>query len=223
MEFLLMGLAAGLFATPHCLSMCGGFALHLSRAPRPNLMLGRQLLFHAGRTFTYAFLGGLVGALGLWVVQSGLWPGVRTGLVYFAGGVTILFGLLMLELTPWLRLPVLRLPGDSLLAEQGGKLTASPSLLAAALLGLAVGFLPCPLTVGLLLAAAGTHSVVAGMLLLGGAGLGSMPGLLVTGLAGSVVTGRWRLLGTRAVGVIVILIGLAILLRRAGVWPGGCC
>jgi sulfite exporter TauE/SafE len=75
----------------------------------------------------------------------------------------------------------------------------------------------------LLVSAAGESSVSAGMLLLGGAGLGTIPGLLATGAAGALIRGRWRAVGTKALGGVVIVLGLVMLLRRLGVIPGGAC
>jgi hypothetical protein len=97
---------------------------------------------------------------------------------------------------------------------------ANGSLLGAFVFGLAVGYLPCPLTMLLLVAAAGEHGVGTGMLLLGGAGLGTMPGLLATGLAGSLLRGKWRAVGTKVLGSLVILFGVLMLLRRLGIIPG---
>jgi sulfite exporter TauE/SafE len=238
MAGLLVGLLAGLAATPHCIGMCGGFAVYLAsgRAAQPGraargTVLARQIAFHAAKTVTYAFLGALVGAFGMWVVGADWIPGGRTWLVYVAAGLTILYGILMLDLLPLPR----GLPGARLIAparrffagSTAGVLdhvptsSASPVLSALAL-GLFAGFLPCPLTTGLLMAAAGGHSVLGGMLLLGGAGLGTIPGLLAAGFVGFAASARWRKIGMRALGVVVIAIGVLMILRRAGILAGHC-
>jgi sulfite exporter TauE/SafE len=200
--------------------MCGGFSLHLARHERRPTAFLRLFLFLLGKASTYVFLGGLVGALGLWIVQSTWLPDARRVLVLVAAVVTILLGFLMLELPIRLPLPALRRPGTSLLEEHGGKLLAGGSLVGTFVFGLAVGYLPCPLTALLLVTAAGEHSVATGMLLLGGAGLGTMPGLLGTGFLGSLVRGKWRAVGTKVLGGLVIILGLAMLLRRLGLIPG---
>ncbi|MBM3500713.1 MAG: sulfite exporter TauE/SafE family protein [Armatimonadetes bacterium] len=220
MEHLLVGFVAGLAATPHCVGMCGGFALHLARGDRPRVSVGRLFLFLVGKAFTYVFLGALVGALGLWIVQSGWLPGARKALVLLAAVITIALGILMLELPIRMRLPTIRWPGAGLFGEQGPRLLRGGSLLGPFLFGLAAGYLPCPLTMLLLVAAGGEQSVGAGMLLLGGAGFGTMPGLLLTGGGGALVRGRWRAVGTRLLGGLVILFGVLMLLRRLGVIPG---
>ncbi|MBM3473773.1 MAG: sulfite exporter TauE/SafE family protein [Armatimonadetes bacterium] len=220
MEHLLVGVLAGLAATPHCVGMCGGFSLHLALGERRRTAFVRLFLFLLGKAFTYAFLGALVGAFGLWVVESSGLPGARRTLVLLAAVLTIVLGILMLELPLRFGLPAAPRPGAVLIEEHGGKLLRSSSLVGAFVFGLAIGYLPCPLTALLLVTAAGEHSVGAGMMLLGGAGLGTMPGLFATGLLGSVIRGKWRAVGTKVLGGLVIILGLLMLLRRLGLIPG---
>ena len=221
MEPFVVGLLAGLAASPHCLGMCGGFALHLAQGASPRAGLARQFAFLLGKAFTYAFLGALVGACGLWIVQSGWMPGARQVLPYAAAGVTILLGLTMLELPLRPKLPAVRWPGASLVEEHCARMLPARSLLGSFVFGLAVGFLPCPATTLLLVRAAGEHSVLAGVALLGGVGLGTMPGLLAAGLVGGAVQAKWRSVGTKALGALIILLGLLLLFRRLGLIPGG--
>jgi sulfite exporter TauE/SafE len=220
LEHLLIGVLAGLAATPHCVGMCGGFSLHLARDANRQVVATRLFLFLLGKAFTYLFLGALVGAFGLWIVQAGSVPGARKALVLVAALVTILLGILMLELPLRPKLPAIRWPGSGLLEEHSAGLLRGGSLLGTFVFGLAVGYLPCPLTALLLVAAAGEHSVTAGMAMLGGAGIGTMPGLVLTGFAGSLIRGRWRAVGTKVLGSLVILFGVLMLLRRLGVIPG---
>jgi sulfite exporter TauE/SafE len=72
-----------------------------------------------------------------------------------------------------------------------------------------------------MLRAVAEQSVAGGLLLLGGAGVGTMPGLLAAGLAGSAIRARWQVVGTKVLVGLVILLGLAMLLRRLGLLPGG--
>ena len=230
MTYLWVGFIAGLAATPHCVGMCGGFALHLARGPQGRLGVARTVAFLTGKMFTYVFLGALVGALGAWVVGAGWLPDARRTLVYGAAGLTILFGVLMLDVVParWFaRCASAALPSlldamaKPLESGIGCAMAHGAAILPTFILGLGVGFLPCPLTTALLMSAAGEQSVSAGMLLLGGAGLGTAPGLCLAGLLGSGASARWRSLGTRALGVVVIAIGVGVILRRSGVLPCG--
>ena len=228
MTYLWVGFIAGLAATPHCIGMCGGFALHVARGSQGRIGTARMVGFLAGKTFTYVFLGALVGALGAWVVGTGWVPDARRNLVYVAAGLTILFGVLMLGILPARRFArwgsaAFSSPVQAMIRplENGiGCITANKdAILPTFILGLGVGFLPCPLTTALLMSAAGEQSVSAGMLMLGGAGLGTAPGLCLAGLLGSAASARWRSLGTRALGVVVIAIGVGMILRRSGVLP----
>jgi sulfite exporter TauE/SafE len=88
-----MGLVGGLAATAHCLGMCGGFSLHLARASQRAPVFVRQLLYVAGKTFTYAFLGALCGAVGSRLGQMGWLPHSQKYVAILAGVVLMLFGL----------------------------------------------------------------------------------------------------------------------------------
>jgi sulfite exporter TauE/SafE len=78
----LIGLLGGLGATAHCLGMCGGFPLHLSRASQRVPAFVRQCLYVAGKAFTYAFLGTLFGAIGSQLVASGWLPSAQKYLAW---------------------------------------------------------------------------------------------------------------------------------------------
>ena len=99
MQYFFLGLLAALAATPHCLGMCGGFALHLSRAPEWRGRLLGYGLFFAGKTTVYVFLGALVGALGMALLGTHRSPAAASALAYAAGGLTVLLGVAML--IPW--------------------------------------------------------------------------------------------------------------------------
>ena len=113
-------------------------------------------------------------------------------------------------------------------AERGGaartRWSLPPATTAGSVgLGVFAGLLPCPLTVALLVSAAGAGSVTAGMLLLAGAGVGTVPGLALAGAAGALMGGRGRAVGLRGLGAVVVALGALMILRRVGVVPGGCC
>ncbi|HEY3397539.1 MAG TPA: sulfite exporter TauE/SafE family protein [Armatimonadota bacterium] len=228
MESLLIGLLAGLAATPHCLGMCGGFALHLSRPTPRGRRWGRFAAFLGGKLAGYAFLGSLGGALGVWVLQgSGMAQG-RSYLAWGAAVLTIVMGLALLDPLPqrWRWRWSWSAGGGRLGDWLAGWAPALDSPGAPLVLGLMAGFLPCPLTTSLLVVAAGGNSVSGGLLLLAGAGLGTAPGLLAVGLAGATVSTRWRRVGVRALGAVVLAVGILMLLRRWGLLPGAgpaCC
>ena len=211
----ILGLGAGVAATPHCLGMCGGFPLHLAKHSHEKMALLRQILFVLGKSSTYAFLGAIASSLGVILLKDTALESAGPLLRVVAGSLTVLFGLLMLGI----RLPPIRsLQGisdsGSVRALLGGLLT-SPGPTAAFVLGLGVGFLPCPLPLGMLAVAAGSQHVIHGIALMAGVGLGTAPGLLVLGLFGIGLDRRFARIGMKAAGAVVICIGVLTIARAA--------
>ncbi len=214
---LIVGFSAGIAATPHCLGMCGGFPLHLAKMSGKGRLVLRQVLFVVGKACTYIFLGCLAASLGAIIFgTTGVAPYARV-LRLLAGAITVTFGLLMLGF---------KLPSVKLLqgvSEAGfvrgmfGGLFVSPSPLAAFVLGLGVGFLPCPLPMGMLAVSAASHNLPHGMALMAGVGLGTAPGLLAVGLFGFGLNKGFARTGMRLAGIIVVAVGLLTMGRASGV------
>ena len=228
----LLGFGAGVAATPHCLGMCGGVPLHLAKPGAQGSPALRQMLFVAGKSFTYIFLGALAAAVGVILLKNTRLVEAAPALRIAAGAITLIFGLAMLGL----RLPRMEGFGISVprsstqipkhREETGsvwsgilGGLLASPSPVSAFVLGLGVGFLPCPLPMGMLAVAASGHSVPHGIALMAGVGLGTAPGLLAVGLFGMGLNWKLRKAGMRAAGVVVAIIGLLTIYRAVGGMP----
>jgi sulfite exporter TauE/SafE len=217
----ILGFGAGIAATPHCLGMCGGFPLHLAKSASKGSTALRQLLFVTGKCVTYVFLGAIAAAVGVVLLKDTALAGGAPLLRIVAGAITLAFGLAMLGAhIPFRRDRQREAPSVGLLTGALGGLFARPSPASALVLGLGVGFLPCPLPMGMLAAAAASHSVVHGMALMAGVGLGTAPGLLAVGLFGIGIDRRFKKLGMRAAGVIVVCIGLLTICRATGVMAG---
>lgn len=216
----LIGLLAGFAAFPHCVGMCGGFALYLTKPQNPHGSVMRQILFLCGKTFTYIFLGVLASSLGKVLFNGNNLSSVSFILRISVGLLTVVFGLVMLGIT---------LPSSSLKGklheftkhiEGFIKLPAGSGSISAFALGLGVGFLPCPLLMGMLTALIGLHNLFYGAALMAGVGLGTAPGLLAVGLLGVGLRHKFKVIGTRAVGVVVLAIGLLIIGRSTGLVSG---
>lgn len=218
--------------------MCGGFPLHLSKPAARGSTLLRQVLFVLGKSFTYVFLGALAGALGVILLKDTSLAGAAPALRVLAGSITLVFGLTMVGLRwpgvsgfsfgtrPRKRDHGEAEPrkyeasgGESLISSLFGGILREPGPLSAFVLGLGVGFLPCPLPISMLAAAAASHSTVQGVALMAGVGLGTAPGLIMVGLFGSGLNHRLRKVGMRAAGVIVTLIGILTICRVTGCIP----
>ncbi len=213
MDAAWMALVGGAAAFAHCLGMCGGFALHLARGGSRWQVLGRQALWHGGRLATYLFLGALAGFLGRWIgMRSGL-ATAQNVLAYAAGAVMVLMGLALLGLRPRFARKRSEEGEPGLFASVFRQFFGEPSARGALALGVATGFLPCPIVYGFLAFAAQTGSAARGMLVLGAMGVGTIWSLLILGMTGHIVTHRLRHWGGAAAGVVLVALGLATALR----------
>lgn len=210
---LLAGLAGG---PMHCAPMCGGFVLGQVSDQMARLDAGRlceaarvrgALLvpYHVGRLTTYAILGAAAGAVGRQLALGGL------------GGVLLLVAALLFagqaaaRLRPGL-LPVLPVVPGGWMRAIAGAARRVPSGLP---LGLLLGLLPCGLLYAALAAAAAAGDAGHGALAMVAFGLGTVPGLVLVGLAGHLAGRRWQQrsarLGTAVMlanAVLLLLIGL---------------
>ncbi len=204
-------------ASIHCVGMCGGFivAAGAFQTRRGLALFLDRLLLQVGKASTYAFLGALAGAFGAALLRSTAftWSGrllaLLTGLALAAAGLTLL-GLrgrgtdfLAARIGPsWHRLvgPLLRdrPTGSSLV------------------IGMAMGFLPCPLVYAGLAAAAASGSAAAGALILAGVALGTVPALTAVAMFGAAVPLGWRRALARGAGVLLVLVGLVTFARGLG-------
>lgn len=208
---LWIGFAGGLLAFAHCVGMCGGFVLHLSQEKDRKTMLAGQLLWQVGRGSTYMFLGALTGYAGGFLeglLSHGFFQNVLT---YFAGAVIFLMGLSLLGL-----LPVHGVGKGGLisaLASCSNRFFTKPSPGRSLFLGMATGFLPCPIILAFLAYSLQSGSVVNGIAIMGALAVGTMvPLLLLCGVTR--LTGlHLRSWGPKAGGVILIVLGLATTLR----------
>jgi len=219
--YLWMGIIAGLAASPHCAGMCGAFPLHLARAAGRGRPALRHALYLAGKLFTYAFLGGLAGLLGQRLVASRAVASSQEYLAYVAGAALVVIGLAMLDLVPKPSFVGRDGQGWSFLRQLYAHLFRAPGPWGSFALGVATGFLPCPITLAMLGLAAAGHSVTTGMAILTGLGIGTAPALLGVGLSGTLfVRARQavplRRLGLRGAGAVVIALGVITMLRPIG-------
>jgi len=209
LNYIAIALAGGAAAFAHCLGMCGGFVLHLAQGPGRAAAVGRQALWHLGRVTTYVFLGALAGFLGAGLLSAAGW--VENILAYAAGGAMVLAGLAMLGLLPLVRRK--RPAEGGLVATLAGQLFREPTAGAALGLGLVTGLLPCPITLGFLALAVERGSVLTGMAMMAALGLGTAWSLAALAMTGRMVTERLRKWGPTVAGVVLVLLGVATVLR----------
>lgn len=244
MSAFTIALLAGFAGSFHCIGMCGGFACGLNHnhdGGLPSLVI-RNLLYNIGRLTTYAFIGALAGALG-----SALIGGPDAGAhahhmmhesmsdnvmgMVLAGDLGIaqralsaVAGLLMLLMAFELLGLRRHMPrswaaiGAETFAGVLRTLLRSKSPTAPLALGVANGFLPCPLVFAFAAMAAATAAVEPAVLTMVAFGLGTFPAMLFMGAMGRVMSPRFRHWGVRAAGTFVLLIGVVTVVR--GLAPG---
>jgi len=212
----------GFAGSVHCLGMCGpiivAYSLNMnkpvpssSRAVWPK-SAGHHLAFHAGRLFTY----GLLGATAAGLAGAAPVASFRGAVTVAAGAAMVLLGLCLgtAGAPRFPRFPDLwagRLTGRFLVP-----FFSSGSLASKLPLGLAAGFLPCMLSMAMIIKAAATGLPLHGFLTMFSFGLGTTPVLLLTGLSASLLSLRARLLGRRMAGAAALAMGLILILKGMG-------
>lgn len=216
LDGILVAATLGFVGSIHCLGMCGGFVLAtIPPGAGRWRRLGDQLLLQAGKATSYAFLGALAGLFGqkLLGLTAVSWAGrglaIVAGLLIGGAGAVLLgfgrAGALGGKLAPLFR-PILAPLVDR-------RPTGFPLVV-----GLLMGFLPCPLVWAGLGAAAATGSPAAGALSLAALSLGTIPMLLGVALVGGTLLPiGWRGALARASGVL--LLALAAVTVWRGVVP----
>ncbi len=186
---LAAALLIGLIGSSHCLVMCGGIAgaLQLSMSGSLQQKFTLQLFLSAGRLSTYALFGGAVGYFGASAMQlagaSLLWLRLLAGLLLLMMALYISrlwFGLLVLEKLGqhiWRRVQPL---------AQG--LLPLDSSAKAYCYGLCWGALPCGLVYSTLGWSLASGSASQGALIMLSFGLGTLPAILLTGSAATLLT-----------------------------------
>ena len=173
----------GLLGGVHCAGMCGGIVAALSgQGGGPRWPL--HLAYNGGRVLSYTLAGALVGAAGgLGLLLDGMLP-VQLALYLLANVMLIAIGLYLagvssvvtwmerLGVALWRHIqPLTRglLPADTLPRALG--------------LGLLWGWLPCGLVYAVLATALLTGDALDGAAIMAAFGLGTLPNLLLAGLA----------------------------------------
>ena len=215
---LLSAFVVGLLGGVHCVGMCGGIVGALSFGLPAERNLPILLAYNIGRIGSYTLAGALMGALGFYF--SGLLP-VQTAqrlLLSFAGLFLILMGLYLAGW--WNALSRVERAGGVLwrrLEPLGRGLLPVRSVRHGLLLGLLWGWLPCGLVYSALVWTVSAGGALEGAMLMLAFGLGTLPNLLLMGVAAAQLK-RWvRRPEVRAIaGTLVIIFGVLLLFDAWG-------
>ena len=187
----------GLMGGVHCVGMCGGIVGALSFASsQPDLRSGGQnkkpvnvllirllVAYNAGRLFSYALAGGLMGALG-WLLT--IWSDIQLIqllLQFFAGLFMLFMGLYISGW--WMGLSKLEKMGGIVwqkIQPMAKKILPVKTPSHAFFLGLLWGWLPCGLVYSVLVWSISAGDFQQGALLMLSFGLGTLPNLLAMGV-----------------------------------------
>ena len=209
----------GLAGSLHCVGMCGGFPLALAgMGQRRNLL--RQVLYNAGRLNTLVFIGALSGAAGAALVGIGPVRAFERILAVIAGIFMIAVGLEVLGVLAQFtgRMAVF---AQATVGRLLGGVIRSQSLAAPLALGVFNAFLPCQLIYAFAARAASTASVAEGALTMLCFGLGTVPAMLVLGVARVLARPAVRARLSLVSGVLIIAFGVITLLRGLDLFAHG--
>lgn len=207
---LLIGLTAG-FST--CMALVGGLVLGASakfaeKHPTATSLqkFKPHIFFNIGRIASYFFFGGVIGFAGSFFQLSPLVLGILTIVV---GGVMLLLGAQLIDISPKLRSVNITLPKFISRAlgikEHNEKEYSHKNAMIG---GAMTFFLPCGFTQAMQLYAISTGDPVKGAITMGAFALGTAPGLLGIGGLTSVVKGAFAKAFFKFAGIIVIVLAL---------------
>ncbi len=212
---------ASFLGSAHCVGMCGPYvamcaARLVPAAARPVPSVATRILFNLGRLAVYAAIGAFVGGFGQVALAAG--AGARLGglVAVVAGAVAIAFGLALAGILPDPAVVLHRAGIDVLIRGGAREALAAPRFLSPILLGALQGTFPCALVYGAAARASVAGSAGSGAVVMLVFGLGTVPAIFalssISPAALRRVRGwRWAGLLIAAVGVLLILRGLAAL------------
>ncbi|MFT3736361.1 MAG: sulfite exporter TauE/SafE family protein [Rhodocyclaceae bacterium] len=180
----------GLLGGTHCVGMCGGIVTALSgpvmqpgqARTQPDWRL--HLAYNGGRMLTYAVLGAVFGALGSATLLFNHVLPVQLALYVLANLLLLALGAYLLGVTVLLA-PLERIGGRLWRRIQplAARYLPARSWQQALPLGMLWGLIPCGLIYSVLSTALLSGSATQGALLMGCFALGTLPNLLLAGLA----------------------------------------
>lgn len=207
---LLSAFVLGLFGTVHCVAMCGtitgAFCMALPQPAKPSLFSNLNYIigFNLGRISTYTIAGLIFGFFGQKIYGSS-----ETGhqvLVYLSHLMLFAAGVYLTGFFP--ALLVIEKPGAKLwtmIQPITKKLLPVDNLGKSYIYGLIWGYLPCGLLYFTLLWSASAGNAIDSAARMAAFGLGTLPGLIGTGVLASRLPGFLKNPMTRRIAGLIII------------------
>lgn len=211
----LLAFSAGIFGGfGHCMGMCGPFVTSYILYERTGSLslatLAPQFIYNAGRITTYTVLGSVAGLTGSFLNLTGRIAGIQDMVSILAGLIMVLMGA---GITGFLK-GRMAWEGQSSTLVKGLKLILEGATIWKYYpLGLLLGFMPCGLSYSIFMGAAATGGLLQGGLFAFFFGLGTLPALLVFGIAATALSLKMRGLLYKLGGLAVILMGILFIIR----------
>ncbi len=205
----------GFLGSFHCVGMCGPIALAVGGVNK-NKFLGNKILYHFGRSFTYAMLGLVVGSLGFSLALAGVQQGLSIGMgililvlaISFKNSERILSTSFFSKFVNWIK-------------QTLGKKLRSGKPIAYFTTGLVNGLLPCGMVYMALVAALALQNPFLGATYMFFFGMGTIPLLLALMISGNLFSIVKREKIQSAIPYLGALIGIIFIFRGLGLDLGG--
>lgn len=206
---LLAAFTVGLLGSLHCVGMCGGIVSALTLGARDG---GYRLAYHAGRIFSYAVAGAVVGSAGVALMS------IAGEAATIARVISALFLIALGLYIPgwWRGLAVTETAGSVLwrrLQPLGRRFLPIDRPWKALLIGSLWGWLPCGMVYVVLTGALASGGAVTGAAVMISFGLGTLPALLAVGGLAQGFANLAQHRGLRqGAGMVFMVLGFVMLL-----------
>ena len=204
LALFLGGLASGL----HCAGMCGGISAGFTLLQKERVFK-RQIALNAGRIASYSLAGAAAGALGSAGAYAATVLPAQIVLYLFSSAFVLATGVHLSGFgIPLSKLERLGVPLWRRVQPLAARLLPARNLPQAFAAGMAWGWLPCGLVYGALLAAVFAGGAAEGALAMAAFGAGTLPWLLIAGVAAARLR-QWAPLHRlrRAAGLVLVGLG----------------
>ncbi|MCG8330597.1 MAG: sulfite exporter TauE/SafE family protein [Chitinophagales bacterium] len=200
----------GLVGSLHCVGMCGPIALSLPYQGKHRFVAAANvLLYNMGRVVTYSFLGVIIGLFGRGFFLAG-----------FQSYVSILLGVFLLLVALFsinVESQLLKIRGfqslNTWVQQQLGRLLRKGGPDKLFFIGLLNGLLPCGLVYMGIVGAVTSGTILDSALYMASFGLGTLPLMMATALAGQFIKLEWRVRMRKLIPLFLIAFALLFIFR----------
>ncbi len=207
---MISGFTLGAAGSLHCVGMCGPLSLAL---PTRHLSKTQQffslLIYQLGRIITYSLIGLIFGLAGRRIYISGYQQGFSIGL----GILVLVLAMLYFIQKHSIHLSFFNRFYSGVQQLIGRILKKNRGPLGFLGLGLANGLLPCGLVYVAIAATLSFTEIAESVSFMAFFGAGTLPAMMLVGMAGRLINAEARQLMRKAVPVFITLMGILLILR----------